>query len=266
MVAPPAGETLSSLFPPRRPPPAGSQAGLRIEPGQDGGDDHRRARREPSSARRKRVHGLDQQIAATFRRHHQAMTIESMPGFRPIPAPSSPVAAGDLRAYPSAATWPPQPAWCQSPTTPADDPATCTSRAVTADSCGTVDSTQTSMMRAGPNRAYLKKRAGCTHAPPSSPSPAAASTLPLGPPTTTAPSASTRPASLLRPTTSLRFPMARHRSIFYLGGTFANGDHVLDPLQPLTGPPARFRNARPVRKCLVSSQFNAPRPCTYKDW
>jgi hypothetical protein len=31
-----------------------------------------------------RIQGLDQQIAATFRRHHQAMTIESMPGFGPI--------------------------------------------------------------------------------------------------------------------------------------------------------------------------------------
>jgi hypothetical protein len=78
-----------------------------------------------------RVQGLDQQIAATFRRHHQAMTIESMPGFGPILGAQLLVAAGDLRA------WPLQLAWCRSPTTLADDPATCTNRAVTADRCGT---------------------------------------------------------------------------------------------------------------------------------
>ena len=40
----------------------------------------------------------------------------------------------------------------------------------------------------------------------------------------------------------------------------------MDPLQPLIrGLRRGFRNARPVRKCLVSSRFNAPRPCTYKD-
>jgi hypothetical protein len=38
-----------------------------------------------------RIQGLDQQIAATFRRHHQAMTIESMPGFRAHPGrPTAP--------------------------------------------------------------------------------------------------------------------------------------------------------------------------------
>ena len=89
------------------------------------------------------------------------MTIESMPGFRPIlgaqlpwspPATSAPTPAPYLAAAAGLV---------QSPTTPADDPATCTSRAVTADSCGTsVSVAQTSMMRAGPNRAYLKKRAG----------------------------------------------------------------------------------------------------------
>jgi Transposase IS116/IS110/IS902 family len=49
-----------------------------------------------------RVQGLDRQIAATFRRHHQAMTIESMPGFGPILGAQLLVAAGDLRAYPGA--------------------------------------------------------------------------------------------------------------------------------------------------------------------
>ena len=49
-----------------------------------------------------RIHGLDQQIAATFRRHHQAKTDESMPGFGPILGAQLLVAAGDLRGYPSA--------------------------------------------------------------------------------------------------------------------------------------------------------------------
>jgi hypothetical protein len=49
-----------------------------------------------------RIHGLDQQIAATFRRRHQAKTIESMPGFGPILGAQLLVAAGDLRGYPSA--------------------------------------------------------------------------------------------------------------------------------------------------------------------
>jgi len=65
------------------------------------------------------------------------MTIESMPGFGPILGAQLLVAAGDLRAYPAPATWPQQPAWCRSPTTLADDPATCTNRAVTADRFGT---------------------------------------------------------------------------------------------------------------------------------
>ena len=49
-----------------------------------------------------RIQGLDQQIAATFRRHHQAATIESMPGFGPILGAQLLVAACDPRGYPSA--------------------------------------------------------------------------------------------------------------------------------------------------------------------
>jgi transposase len=49
-----------------------------------------------------RVKVLDQQIAATFHLHHQAETIESMPGFGPILGAQLLVTAGDLRAYPSA--------------------------------------------------------------------------------------------------------------------------------------------------------------------
>jgi transposase len=49
-----------------------------------------------------RVKVVDQQIAATFHRHQQAETIESMPGFGPILGAQLLVAAGDLRAFPSA--------------------------------------------------------------------------------------------------------------------------------------------------------------------
>ena len=84
-----------------------------------------------------RVHSLDQQIARTFRRHHQARTIESMPGYGQILGAHLLVAAATSAPTPAPATWPPQPAWCRSPTTLADDPATCTNRAVTADRCGT---------------------------------------------------------------------------------------------------------------------------------
>jgi hypothetical protein len=49
-----------------------------------------------------RIQGLDQQIAATSRRHHHAATIESMPGFGPILGAQLLVAAGDLRGYLSA--------------------------------------------------------------------------------------------------------------------------------------------------------------------
>ena len=115
-----------------------------------------------------RVHGLDQQIAATFRCHHQAITIESMPGFGPILGAQLLVAAGDLRAYPSAGHL--AAAACLVPV-PNDS----------GRRSGNLHkprrysrplrhvfylSAQTSMMRAGPNRAYyLKKRAsGHTHA------------------------------------------------------------------------------------------------------
>ena len=50
----------------------------------------------------RRVKDLNQQIAATFHRHHQAATIESMPGFGPILGAQLLVAAGDLGAFPSA--------------------------------------------------------------------------------------------------------------------------------------------------------------------
>jgi hypothetical protein len=84
-----------------------------------------------------RIKGLDQQIAATFRRHHQAMTIESMAGIGPILGAQLLVAAGDLRASLAPGTAPLRPGLCRCPPTPGGDPATCTSRAATAARCGT---------------------------------------------------------------------------------------------------------------------------------
>ena len=49
-----------------------------------------------------RVNDLDNQIAATFDQHPQAEIIQSMPGFGPILGATLLVAAGDLRAFPSA--------------------------------------------------------------------------------------------------------------------------------------------------------------------
>ena len=49
-----------------------------------------------------RVKDLDTQIAATFDQHPQAEIIQSMPGFGPILGATLLVAAGDLRAFPSA--------------------------------------------------------------------------------------------------------------------------------------------------------------------
>jgi transposase len=115
-----------------------------------------------------RIQGLDQQIAATFRRHHQAMTIESMPGFRPILGAELLGAAGDLRGYRSAGHL----AAAAGPVPVRND---------SGRRSGNLHkprrfsrplrhvfyvSAQTSMMRAGPNRPYyLKKRAGGhTHA------------------------------------------------------------------------------------------------------
>ncbi len=49
-----------------------------------------------------RVKDLDNQIAASFDQHPQAEIIQSMPGFGPILGATLLVAAGDLRAFPSA--------------------------------------------------------------------------------------------------------------------------------------------------------------------
>lgn len=50
----------------------------------------------------RRLKELDQQIANTFDQHPQAAIIQSMPGFGPILGATLLVAAGDLRAFPSA--------------------------------------------------------------------------------------------------------------------------------------------------------------------
>ena len=76
-------------------------------------------------------------------------------------------------------------------------------------------------MRAGPNRAYyLKKRAG-GHTRPSRHHPRRRRIDVLWALLRNDRTFSIDPPSLAAAATaSLRFPMARHRSIFYLGGTF----------------------------------------------
>jgi transposase len=115
-----------------------------------------------------RVHGLDQQIAATFRRHHQAMIIESMPGFGPILGAQLLVAAGDLRAYPSAGHLAAAAGLVPVPNDSGRRSGNLHKPRRYSRPLRHVFylSAQTSMMRAGPNRAYyLKKRAsGHTHA------------------------------------------------------------------------------------------------------
>jgi transposase len=114
-----------------------------------------------------RIHGLDQQIAATFRRHHQAITIESMPGFGPILGAQLLVAAGDLRAYPSAGHLAAAAGLVPVPNDSGRRSGNLHKPRRYSRPLRHVFylSAQTSMMRAGPNRAYyLKKRAsGHTH-------------------------------------------------------------------------------------------------------
>ena len=115
-----------------------------------------------------RIHGLDQQIAATFRRHHQAKTIESMPGFGPILGVQLLVAAGDLRAYPSAGHLAAAAGLVPVPNDSGRRSGNLHKPRRYSRPLRHVFylSAQTSMMRAGPSRAYyLKKRAsGHTHA------------------------------------------------------------------------------------------------------
>jgi transposase len=49
-----------------------------------------------------RLNSLDTQIAETFDQHPQAVIIQLMPGFGPFLGAASLVAAGDLRAFPTA--------------------------------------------------------------------------------------------------------------------------------------------------------------------
>jgi hypothetical protein len=113
------------------------------------------------------VRGLDRQIAATFRRHHQAATIESMPGFGPILGAQLLVAARPprlpQRRPPGRRSRPgarPQRLWStiRQPAQTAPLQPTAAARVLSVRA--------NRMKRAGPNRAYyLKKRAGGhTHA------------------------------------------------------------------------------------------------------
>ena len=89
-----------------------------------------------------RVNDLDNQIAATFDQHPQAEIIESMPGFGPILGATLLVAAGDLRAFPSAGHLAAAAGLVPVPTTRAGEPATCTSPIVTAARCATCSTYQ----------------------------------------------------------------------------------------------------------------------------
>ena len=114
-----------------------------------------------------RVKGLDQQIAATFHQHHQAETIESMPGFGPILGAQLLVAAGDLRAYPTAGHLGAAAGLVPVPNDSGRRSGNLHKPRRYSRPLRHVFylSAQTSMMRAGPNRDYyLKKRArGHTH-------------------------------------------------------------------------------------------------------
>ena len=115
-----------------------------------------------------RIHGLDQQIAATFRRHHQAMIIESMPGFGPILGAQLLVAAGDLRGYPSAGHLAAAAGLVPVPNDSGRRSGNLHKPRRYSRPLRHVFylSAQTSMMRAGPNRAYYRKKraGGHTHA------------------------------------------------------------------------------------------------------
>src|SRR5829696_9130833 len=114
-----------------------------------------------------RVKGLDQQIAATFHQHHQAETIESMPGFGPILGAQLLVAAGDLRAYQTAGHLGAAAGLVPVPNDSGRRSGNLHKPRRYSRPLRHVFylSAQTSMMRAGPNRDYyLKKRArGHTH-------------------------------------------------------------------------------------------------------
>ena len=89
-----------------------------------------------------RLTDLDAQIATMFAAHPQAEIIQSMPGFGPILGATLLVAAGDLRAFPSAGHLAAAAGLVPVPTTRADEPATCTSPIVTADRCATCSTYQ----------------------------------------------------------------------------------------------------------------------------
>jgi len=110
-----------------------------------------------------RVKDLDTQIAATFNQHPEAEIIQSMPGFGPILGATLLVAAGDLRAFPSAGHLAAAAGLVPVP----NDSGRRTGNLHKPHRYSRplrhvfYLSAQTSMMREGPNRDYyLKKRAG----------------------------------------------------------------------------------------------------------
>jgi len=114
-----------------------------------------------------RVKALDAQIAETFAEHPQAAIIQSMPGFGPFLGASLLVGAGDLRAFPSAGHLAAAAGLVPVPNDSGRRTGNLHRPLRYSRPLRHVFylSTQTSMMRAGPNRDYyLKKRArGATH-------------------------------------------------------------------------------------------------------
>jgi len=191
-----------------------------------------------------RIQGLDQQIAATFRRHHQAITIESMPGFGPILGAQLLVAAGDVRAYPSAGHLAAAAGLVPVPNDSGRRSGNLHKPRRYSRPLRHVFylSAQTSMMRGGSQPCLLPQETRWrSHPRPSRHHPRPPPhRRPLGPPTR-------RPHLQHRPahprcrglTTSLRFPVTGHGPVLGLGRSLGNVDHVRDPVLALADLPRR---------------------------
>ena len=190
-----------------------------------------------------RLTELDAQIAATLDEHPQAEIIQSMPGFGPILGATLLVAAGDLAAFPSAGHLAAAAGLVPVPNDSGRRTGNLHKPRRYSRPLRHVFylSAQTSMMRDGPNRDYyLKKRDhGRTHT---------QAVIALArrridvlwallrdERTYTAIPPSTRSRGL---TTPLRFPVPGHGPVIDLGGTLADGDHVVESAASLGCPAA----------------------------
>ena len=187
-----------------------------------------------------RIQGLDQQIAATFRRHHQARTIESMPGFGPILGAQLLVAAGRPAGLPqrrppgrcSRAGAGPQrlrPTIRQpAQTAPLQPAAAARVLSIRADQHDASRSQPGLLPEETRWRSHPRPGRHHTRPPPHR--------RPLGSPTRRS-HLQRRPAQprCRGLTTSLRFPVAGHRPIFHLGGPLADRERLA------IAPPAAIR-------------------------